>query len=480
MSVIINRSCRSLHLNLGLYRCLHVAASRSYPRSASGRRQTTNAETASDDIAVGEDEPATDKWMRFVSSRPRAVLEPLDRQRATSFGSVRLDSDNKVRLHGHDDAYEEAAHSGEVVSVEDSETAQERKAFSEVRVSPAGGDRNRTTEWMLFENPKQRIFVPCITSARREARQEKTQQRLDQGVRRRDRPFSFASSDEEQNPTTFVPPIEDPHTSKASSEQKKDSANFFDEQYLSNLEGSIPSSLAKKDVHKHLEDTSPKANFSQELNDVDQQYFQTLDQSNNKSDEKPIEFDTEDSRKMQELVKESTSDLGYIDAQIFGHNPMAEEKTPKKDPPPKDYVGKKAKIVRGKVEKATYVKRPLVPVEKSALAYVEQFRQEQAGTSPSKAFTPTSKEGELSMIGVSLAKRMQRVSGGLEVNEDNFARETADGSEQVKPNDGYRLRVSERFQPTDLNSLTSLELVKILRKAILYDNRKCQRGCNTY
>ncbi len=275
--------------------------------------------------------------------------------------------------------------------------------------------------------------------------------------------------------------------------------NFVDEQYFS----SSPSSalLGPPGGGQKLEVDGSDADDQrdgEELGEVDEQYF-----GGARHVDLQVKTDPEETEAMRELVREATEDLNFIDSQITFHENKVEElrsrdpeelksrdpeelrsRDPEElsDAPPtfsafRKMLNAPQSSLEDAPDQPKQVANPSVQHSppSSALSYVKSLRQ--GVMVASQPGTSRTKEDFVREIDTSLQSRMSAAGTQLTVDDlrerDEAARRRVEDSERTANTRPKPLtRLEEKFKPTNLYKLTSMEVVDVLKKSILYHDSK--------
>jgi hypothetical protein len=319
---------------------------------------------------------------------------------------------------------------------------------------------------LYFETAEKRVNVPYLQESKKSSPTV-----VASSVKYKADAFSFAPGKSKREAETIVPAVS-VEVEEEENARQHDDENLFDQQYRADIaqrEGGLQRDIpSAAEVFREQKATTEE----DKTNEIDRQYFGNLEGNLSDVDQR-IEVDEEEAKKTRELVRVSTTDLGYIDAQMFGQ--QLDSRKAKNDLPADSQSGEKRHSKPTRVKKSL-VQRPYTPAASTALAYVQQLRKREKDEAGGQT-----KENEVSLLGVGVAKRLDKVSGGLEVIGDDIAQrmsqlrkvQQGEGAEtKFKAGEGLRLNLADKFKPTSLSDLTSIEVERILKDSIVYDGRK--------
>eukprot|EP00095_Tigriopus_kingsejongensis_P010741 maker-scaffold277_size226016-snap-gene-0.20 protein:Tk10741 transcript:maker-scaffold277_size226016-snap-gene-0.20-mRNA-1 annotation:"rna pseudouridylate synthase domain-containing protein 4-like" len=205
--------------------------------------------------------------------------------------------------------------------------------------------------------------------------------------------------------------------------------SLIEDQYFSGLQAGQSSSGPQPEAAEAQTEV-------EKLSDIDEQYFGSA-----RAVDLPVRTDPQDTRAVRQLVQESTRDLNYVDEQLFTDQTRAS--VPRKRPQP--------------------ARRP-PPRQSSALEYVKQLRQDPVLLQRGRP------EGMIAQIGVSLKARLNEAAHLKQITHD-----AVEGPQDVEepsqsPNPKLGGKLWEQLKPLGLSSLTSLEVIDLLKKSIIFDD----------
>ena len=396
-----------------------------FPRG--GPRTNAESSAVKENISV-QDSPV---WSAYVKRSVKS--DSLEKYINTSFGHIRVDSQNVPRYHGQQDEYdkvqEEAMGNESNALLQDLDTAEthEVKGTSSQVAIP------------------QSVKLPTVSENRCD-----TQENMD-----RFNPniieFDDHSNDNSHN-TRLIETKVNPTNRSSSSKHpicNKPINNSIDEYYFGKI--------LKNSQDYNKPETDPTTSFENinvdNLNDVDQQYFSHL---NGISVEKISSVDKHSPSEMKQLrqkdvVSKNNDTLNFIDSQMFERDQPSELKATFSFPVKKNKSKSKPKRSETK---------------NTALEYVKKMR-------PNFKFEPDNsnqkytKEQEVSRLGESLQKKMGRVVMNIKAQQANNAGSPTSNDSAIENASG---RVPSRFLPVDLETLTKIEIEEIIKRNVIYND----------
>ena len=388
----------------------------------------TNAESSTDieNASVHDSSVWSDYVKRSVKS------DSLEKHINTSFGHIRVDSQNIPTYHGQQDEYdkvqEEALGNESSALLQDLDSAEthEVKGTSSQVVVPQSVKLHSVSENKFDTQESMDRFNPTVIEF---------DDHLNNSYKTR------------LIETKVIPTNRRSKSKDAISSEPMD--NSIDEHYFGKI---------LKNNHDYTNPkVGPTATFENinvdNLNAVDQQYFSHL---NGISVEKISSFDEHPPSEMKQLrqkdvVSKNNDTLNYIDSQMF-----------EKDQPsdPKDTFSFPVKKNKSKS------KPKRSETKNTALEYVKKMR-------PNFKFEPHNsnqkytKEQEVSRLGESLQKKMGRVAMNIKAEQTNNEKSPTPNDSAIENTSG---RVPTQFLPVDLEALTKVEIEEIIKRNVVYND----------
>ena len=387
----------------------------------------TNAESS----AVKENVSVQDSsfWSAYVKRSVKS--DSLEKHINTSFGHIRVDSQNVPTYHGQQDEYDK---------VQEEASGNESSALLQDLDSAETHEVKGTSSQVGIPQS-----VKLLTVSENKFDTQESMERFN--------PTIIEFDDHSNNDSHKTRSIENkvvPTNRRSSSEDAISSEqmdNSIDEYYFGKI-------LQNNHDYKKPK-TGPK-NFENikvdNLNAVDQQYFSHL---NGISVEKISSGDEHPPSEMKQLrqkdvVSKNNDTLNFIDSQMF-------EKDQSSDP--KDTFSFPVKKNKSKS------KPKRSETKNTALEFVKKMR-------PNFKFEPNNsnqkytKEQEVSRLGESLQKKMGRVAMNIKAEQSNNEGSPTPNDSAIENTSG---KVPLRFLPVDLETLTKVEIEEIIKRNVVYN-----------
>ena len=402
-----------------------------YPR---GSHRTNPQSSLIIDDTLAENNDLT--WSTYVKKSSKN--DSLEHYISTSFGHVRVDSQNLPKYHGQQDEYDKEC----------------EEALGNVNNALLHDlDSSKTHEVI---GTSHEIHVPQISNVTPVSKSDADTQ---------DEPFdrfkpTVINFDDHSNNilrsdnSLMTPDFNSPgHLHNKATIFDKSNNNSIDEYYF---EAALKNTQDYSTVETELKENPGVKVTHDSLNDIDQQYFSQLNSSHvNQVDTTSVNGPTEMKQIQLKDVKTHKNDtLNFVDSQMFGGNECSGLKTTSTFAfPPK----KKPKS-----------KQKLSETKNTALDYVKKMRENFKFESPNSGQIFT-KEQEIKRLGESLQKRIGRV-----VMQNNPQRsKNDDDSNPIESSiENTSGRVPFQFLPVDLESLTTVEVENIIKRSVLYDDNE--------
>ena len=425
----VSKNLSILRRNFQLGKC-------NYPRRTIRASLETDEET-SESTREMESSP----WRTYVNKSLKN--DSLESHITTSFGQIRIDSENTPKYHGQQDRYdmEEAENSGDTSNflMKDIDSAEPDGLFgtsSKVFLPQSNTSSELKFEHSEYYKEESNDFNPNL--------------------------IQFGLSSEKgnennkraENVNTVFKTI-----SKSSIEvPEKSTYGFLDEHYFGEI-------LHDKGNYSHskLDQTRINQTINNDrMNDIDEQYFPKLETNSSIADQhyaglqNAKESDPMKQLRPKDIINGKNDKLNIIDEQMFGGDESSILKTNTLHLPKK------------KSDKPKNLKKIAHEKKSTALDYVNKMRKTFRFDLQANSFVPIkTREQEISRIGESLQSRMCKAAIANRIEE---AKEKEGDQDNTSPIENVGGRVDPKFLPTDLERLTTVEVENILKNSIVYDD----------
>ena len=372
-------------------------------------------------------------WSAYVKNSVKK--DSLENYITTSFGHVRVDSENLPKYHGQQDEYDKESeealgnHPNSLLRDLDNAKTHEVVGTSKEILLPQSSNSSQTSK-VDSDNQSEDTdwFKPTMIH------------------------FNDHSRDVYSTTNAYVQKkvLAIEHVNVETTPDKS-TDNYIDEYYFGqqlHTSDNYTNSIIEPEKIPNKESDKDK------LNEIDQQYFSKLSSSYVESKSSLAKDAPQEMKQVQldDVIADKDDCLNFIDQQLFGGDKSHPVNTMSSFPSKKSKQKSKPKNVEQK---------------STALDYVKKMRKNFKFKPQDHSSRKYTKEQEVSRLGESLQSRMGKVVMGN--NRDESKKENMSDSDG-SPVENTSGQVSSKYLPIDLEALTTVEVEEILKRSVIYDS----------